>query len=292
MAEYANKIERLDAELRELSGALVAFSGGVDSSMLLHAAKRVLGAEKVWAITADSPSFPRAEKEAALELAKSMKLRHVLIDTDELARAGYRENGPDRCYFCKTELFEDVLAGIKKRDFPDWPVLYGAISDDMGDHRPGARAAAEHGVLAPLAKAGLSKDDVRRYSREHGLPTWDKPSFACLSSRIPYGTSIDAKLLNKVERAEAYLRMRGYRQFRVRHHGDLARVEVEHGELARIVTEDREGLLAHLESLGYLYVTIDLRGFRSGSMNEGLNEGRASADGSAGTGAAASAQSG
>jgi uncharacterized protein len=192
----------------------------------------------------------------------------VLLDTDELAREGYRRNADDRCYFCKTELFTEIAAAIRAQDLPEWPLLYGAIADDLGDHRPGLKAATEHGVRAPLAECGFSKDEVRRYSRERSLPTADKPSFACLSSRVAYGIEIDAALLERIEEAEQLLRTRGFRQFRVRHHGALARVELEVGELARACEDPlRSEIVQRLKGLGWSWVCLDLAGFRSGSMN-------------------------
>jgi uncharacterized protein len=263
---YADKVAALAAGLRPLPGAVVAFSGGVDSTMLLHACRAALG-ERLVAVTADSPSLPRTELEQARELAAAIGARHVVLPTRELEREGYRRNAGDRCYHCKHELF---LAVAEHRDGigpADWPVLYGAIVDDLGDHRPGQRAAAEHGVLAPLVDAGFTKQDVRRYSREQGLPTADKPSLACLSSRVPYGTAIDAALLQRIERAEQGLRELGLRQFRVRHHGDVARIEVAPDELERAFALRQESWAA-VRAAGYRFVALDLLGYRSGALNE------------------------
>jgi uncharacterized protein len=262
----ATRWAALDARLRSLPGALVAFSGGVDSSMLLHACRAALG-DRVLAVTADSPSLPRVELEDARRLAAALGIEHRVLETAELARPGYRENGRDRCYFCKTELFAAIAAELTALAGA-WPVLYGAMADDVGDHRPGARAAAEHGVLAPLLEAGLDKASIRRYSRHHGLPTADKPSFACLASRIPYGTPVSAAVLSQLERAEQVLRDLGYRQYRVRHHGDVARVEILPEEFARAIGPDREVLIAGIRAAGYQYVSLDLGGYRTGSMNE------------------------
>lgn len=264
---YEPKLARLYQLLDALPGAVVAFSGGVDSTALLHAAARRLPG-RVVAVTADSPSLPRAELAEAQALAQEFGVRHVLLPTRELERDGYRQNGSDRCYHCKKELFVSVAERRREVGPDDWPVLYGAITDDLGDHRPGQRAAAEHGVLAPLLEAGFAKTDVRRYSRDAGLRTADKPSFACLASRVPYGTAIDAALLARVERGEALLRQLGFRQFRVRHHGELARIEVPPDDLPRALQLRRE-LVAGLKQCGWLQVTLDLQGFRSGSMNEG-----------------------
>lgn len=266
---FEQRIRSLEARLADLPGAVVAFSGGVDSSMLLHVCASQLQGS-VLAVTADSPSLPRAELAEAARLAESLAVRHLVIETDELRRDAYRRNGPDRCFHCKTELFESLAERLRDRDETDWPVLYGAIKDDAGDHRPGARAAAEHGVLAPLADAGLSKQDVRRYCREHGLPVADKPSFACLASRVPYGTGIDGALLSRLEAAEAVLRDLGYRQYRVRHHGDVARIELEPADLSRAVGADRERIVDGLRTVGYRYVALDLVGYRTGSLNEVL----------------------
>ncbi len=266
---YDARILDLRSRLRSLPGAVVAFSGGVDSAMLLHACAQELGA-RVLAATADSPSLPRAELAEARDLADELAVRHAVIHTHELERADYRRNGSDRCFYCKDELFETIAQHLDGESEASWPVLYGAIADDLTDHRPGARAARERGVLAPLADAGLSKEDVRRYSREHGLRTADKPALACLASRVPYGTSIDGDLLGRVEAAEAVLHRLGYRQFRVRHHGDVARVELEPADLSRAVGQDREAILAGLRGVGYTWVAIDLAGYRSGSMNETL----------------------
>ena len=190
MDTYEEKVAALHARLAALPGVIVAFSGGVDSTMLLQAALEALGRERVVAVTADSPSFPRAEKEEALALARNLGVPHEILPTAELAVEGYRRNAPDRCYFCKAELFGQIARRIRARDLPDWPILHGATGDDRLDHRPGARAAREQGVLAPLAEAGLRKEEIRRYSRERGLPTADKPSFACLASRFPYEVMI------------------------------------------------------------------------------------------------------
>jgi uncharacterized protein len=267
---YEQRLQGLRGELASLPGAVVAFSGGVDSTMLLHACVGALG-DRVLAVTADSPSLPRHELAEARSLAQLVGARHLVVQTRELLREGYRRNAPDRCYFCKSELFDVVAEQLRTQVAPAaWPVLYGAIADDLADHRPGGRAAAERGVLAPLARAGLTKDDVRRYSRDHALPTAAKPSWACLASRVPYGTEVDAALLGRIERAEDALRRLGYRQFRVRHHGDVARVELPAEDLARAVGRDRAAIDAGIREAGYTYVALDLRGFRSGSMNEVL----------------------
>ncbi len=267
MDRYEEKVARLLARLGALPGALVAFSGGVDSTMLLAAAAEVLGKDRTLAVTAVSPTFPRAEKGESIRLARDLGVKQVFLPTRELERPEYRENGPDRCYYCKAELFRKIRSEVEAGRLPSWPVLYGETADDKGDHRPGSKAAREWGVLAPLAEGGFTKEEIRRFSRERGLGTSGKPSFACLASRIPYGTPIDEKLLERVERAEAYLRERGFRQFRVRHHGEIARIELDPEDFPRASGPEREGLVAFLKSLGYAFVVLDLEGFRSGSLD-------------------------
>ena len=267
---YEQKLAHLHRELGSLPGAVVAFSAGVDSTALLHACQAVLG-DRAVAVTADSPSLPRSELQEAQDLALSIGSRHVVLPTDELSRAGYRENAGDRCYHCKKELF--VTVAERRADIApaDWVVVYGAITDDLGDHRPGQVAAAEHQVLAPRLDAGFCKEDVRRYSRDVGLSNAEKPSFACLSSRVPYGTAIDRELLGKIERAEAVLRAHEFRQFRVRHHDNLARIEVAPDEIERAFAM-RQVLGRDLQATGYKFVAIDAFGYRAGAMNTLLEQ--------------------
>jgi uncharacterized protein len=262
------RFETMTATLRRLPGAVIAFSGGVDSTVLLHAATAALGRDRVVAVTASSPSLPASELAAARRVAAEIGVRHVVVATDELARDGYARNGPDRCFHCKSELFDVIPKALGPAE-AGWPVMIGAIADDALDHRPGARAAAERGVLTPLADAGLGKDDVRAYGLRHGLSTARKPASACLASRVPYGTPIDAALLGRIERAEEALRGLGFDQLRVRHHGELARIEVPPDELGRVL-ERREDVLRALRPLGWVWVSLDLAGYRSGSMNEVL----------------------
>lgn len=262
------KLDVLKGILRGLESVLVAFSGGVDSAFLLKVARDVLG-DRAVAVTALSESYPAAEFEDSKRLAAAMGARQIVIETKELETPGYRANAPDRCYFCKDELFAK-LAPVAEREGLA-AVVYGEIADDRADHRPGARAAKERRVRAPLAEAGLTKLEIRRLSREMGLPTWDKPSMACLSSRIPYGSEVSAEKLAVIERAEDVLRGLGLRQFRVRHHDAIARLEVDPADFAELVRSPvRELVVARLQELGFKYVALDLQGYRTGSLNEVL----------------------
>lgn len=260
-----DKYRRLLAVLRELESVVVAFSGGVDSTLLARAAKDALG-DRAVLVTADSETYPAGELEEARRLAGSIGLRHVIVRTDELANPEYARNGANRCFFCKEELFTH-LAPIAEREGCR-ALVYGANVDDLGDHRPGMQSARRRGVRAPLIEAGLTKTEIRELSRTLGLATWDKPSFACLSSRFQYGDPITAEKLRRIDDAEAFLRTLGFRQFRVRHHDRLARIELAHEELGRLWEDDRHArIVARLRELGYVYVTVDLAGFQSGSAN-------------------------
>lgn len=262
------KVACLHTLIRDLDSVAVAFSGGVDSTYLLAACCDVLGSDAVLAVTASSPTLPGEELEAARRLALLIGVRLEVVETQELDNPDYVRNGLNRCFYCKDDVFEHI-EGVA-REYRLAAVVYGATVDDVGDYRPGMIAAREHGVHAPLLEAGLVKDDVRVLSRRRGLPTWDKPSMACLASRIPYGRPITVEVLGQVGQAEAFLRREiGLRQVRVRHHGQVARLEVEPDDFARLLEVDVRGrVVARLRSIGFRYVTLDLAGFRSGSMNE------------------------
>jgi uncharacterized protein len=262
------KYVRLLAGLRELESFAVAFSGGVDSTLLGWAARQAVG-ERAVLVTADSESYAEGELEEARRLAARIGLRHLVIQTRELENADYAANPPNRCFFCKEELFSRLEPLARAEGLRH--LVYGATVDDLGDHRPGMSAARQRGVRAPLIDAGLGKAEIRELSRAFELPTWDKPAMACLSSRFPYGTPITAEKLRQVDRAESAVRALGFRNFRVRHHGEIARLEIAREETARLWEDGRaDALVAQLGALGFIHVTLDLRGFRSGSLNEAL----------------------
>lgn len=264
-AALGAKYARLLATLRALPGAVVAFSGGADSTLLARAAKEALGERAVLA-TADSETYPLGELEEARRLGRMLGLRHVIVRTEELANPAYAANSTQRCFFCKEELFAR-LEPIARAE-GGVPLIYGANMDDLGDHRPGMRAARERGVRAPMIEAELWKAEIRELSRALGLPTWDKPALACLSSRFQYGDRITAEKLRQVDAAEAFVRSLGFRQFRVRHHDRLARLEIAPDETARLWEDGRHAaIVARLRELGYVYVALDLAGFQSGSAN-------------------------
>ena len=265
----AQKLAHLRDLLAALDGAIVAYSGGADSAFLADVAHETMG-DRVLAVTAVSPSLAPDEREAARRLAAERGWRHREVETNELERLGYTRNEADRCYHCKTELF-DVLGHLASTDATT--VLVGTNLDDTSDHRPGQVAARERGVRAPLLEAELTKVEIRSMSRERGLATWDKPASACLASRIAYGIEVTAERLDRIGRAESFLRSLGLGQLRVRDHGDLARIEVPASDLERIASEEVRGrVAAYLRELGFRYVTLDLEGFRSGSMNAMLLE--------------------
>jgi len=263
------KLDALRQSLAATGGVLVAFSGGCDSAFLLAMASEVLG-DRAGAATGVSPSIPAAERKAAAELAGRLGARHVFVETSEFELPGYLANGVDRCFHCKSALF-DVLEPLA-RDMGLAAIAVGTNADDLGDFRPGQEAARVRDVLTPLADAGFTKADVREASKAMGLPTWDKPPAACLASRLPYGTPINPSALARIQAAEEVLTGLGFRQVRVRDHGNLGRIEVEAAEMERLASAGiRKKVAQALRDLGYTYVAADLDGFRSGSMNEVLD---------------------
>ena len=273
MAPIPPELQRKEASLQRALGAagrvIVAFSGGVDSSYLAFAAHRALG-QGALAVTADSPSYPASHRAMAERVGREFGIPHRFLTTHEMEREAYRANQPDRCFHCKTELFE-VLAALRERLGFD-AVAYGVNTDDTADFRPGHRAAEQHAVLSPFLDAQLSKAEIRALSRAAGLPTAELPSSACLSSRLPYGTRVTPERLRQVDEGEERLRGLGFRQVRLRHHGPLARIEVDPAELPRALEpEMARRIAAAIRELGFRWVSLDLEGYRTGSLNEVLD---------------------
>ncbi len=263
------KYARLKEILQSMGKVVIAYSGGADSTLLLRVAIEALGRENVFAVTALSPLYPERERAGAEKMTQEMGVKHVLIESNELEIEGFKKNPVHRCYLCKRELFQGMKDLARKERIPF--VVEGSTLDDQRDHRPGRIAIQEMGIRSPLQEAGFTKNEVRELSKALGLSTWDKASFACLASRFPYGEEITQEGLRMVDKAEDFLLSLGFKQVRVRHYKNLARIEVYPEEIHRLTDGSlRERVVTHLKRIGYRYVTLDLQGFRSGSMNEVL----------------------
>jgi len=263
------RLKKLEAIVTPYGSALVAFSGGVDSSLALAVAVRALSKERVLAVTSNNETYLPSELEGAEAFTRSLGVKHLVVNTRELDDPNYAKNPTNRCYFCKSTLYSDLAKIAEEKGYAC--VVDGANKDDEGDYRPGRKAAKELGVVSPLSLVGLGKAEVRELAKYLGLPSWDKPALACLSSRFPYGQEITPEKLAQVARAEEFMRSRGYKQVRVRHHGEIARLEVGEEELEQAFKE-REEISAELKAAGFLYVALDLTGYKPGSLNATLKQ--------------------
>jgi uncharacterized protein len=263
------KLENLRKILKEMESCVVALSGGVDSTFLLKLVSKVLDKDKILAVSAESEIFPQEELESAKETAKEIGVEQLIIQSEELNIPQFKMNPTDRCYYCKMELFQKLKDVAKERGFNF--VIDGTNYDDIGDYRPGMRALKELGVRSPLKEAMITKEDIRYFSKKMGLKTWNKPSFACLASRFPYGKEITKEKLTTVDKAESFLRGLNFKQVRVRHHGEIARIELERNDIGTFISKGLiDKVVKKFKELGFLYVTLDLEGYRTGSMNEPL----------------------
>ncbi len=265
-----DKQQKLESGIKSLGSVLVAFSGGVDSALVLAVAHSVLGRE-VLAVTAQSPSLPERELSSAVEFTRLIGAKHLVVKTEEMSLPQYRQNNADRCYYCKSELYGKLQKIAEERKLLH--IINGINLDDLGDHRPGIGAAREAGVVSPLCDAGFAKQDVRDLARKLGLPIWDKPAMACLSSRIPYGQAVTEKKLSMVEQAEDLLLSMGFKQLRVRHHGDIARIELNKDDIARFFANGlADSVQKQFSQIGFNYTTVDIAGFKTGRLNETLKK--------------------